>query len=69
MIKKETVKEIFKDFGVLIFIVGFFTGVLLMVWFVPRTRLINTIPATQECTTVTVYDQSQDFCKEVKDVK
>lgn len=69
MSKLETAKEIAEAFGILYVLVGFVVGVLLMLYIVPRTRMINTIPATQECTTVKVYNQSQDFCKEVKDEK
>ena len=67
--KKATIKEVLVEFQLLVFLLGFFLGILFMVWWVPRTRLINTIHATQQCTTVTVYEQDQDFCKEIKDDK
>lgn len=65
--KRQKIKEVIYDFGFLFVLLGFILGVIFMVWFVPRTTMINTIKSTQECVTVTVYNQPQDFCKEVKE--
>jgi hypothetical protein len=47
------------------FLLGLIAGVLVMVWIVPRTKFINTIPYEQNCVDVTALNQTQSFCKEV----
>jgi hypothetical protein len=50
------------------FMLGFAVCFLLTALIVPRTRLIDAIPAQQECTRVTVYEQTESFCKPVEDI-
>lgn len=60
----KTIKEVTEALGVLYVFAGFFIGVLFMIWFVPHTHLINTIHDTQQCASVTIYGETQDFCKQ-----
>jgi len=49
--------------------IGFAACFLFMLWFVPRTRIIDTIPAQQECVKVTIFEQTESFCKPSQDLK